>query len=202
MPFLLDYNYISLSITVPYDWSLLNLRDIRDKYTLTLRNIFDELQEISETLTLNDKYENFINAHIEVAAECKPSKQRAKPSVQWETLAIIKKCADIKTASLCNINAQKLKAQNELTHIYLKEQTEYIQNQINKIRDLVEDRQSRIAWQTVNEVRRKSTARAKPQATAKKNKYACGNNISRIYLENLLKLQMNLSQKLLVINET
>ena len=49
-------------------------------------------------------------------------------------------------------------------HIY-KEQTEYIQNQINKIRDSVEDRQSRIAWQTINEVsRRKNIAKAKLKA--------------------------------------
>ena len=50
-------------------------------------------------------------------------------------------------------------------HIYIKEKTEYIQNQIDKIRDLVEDRQSRIAWQTINEVsRRKNTAKAKLKA--------------------------------------
>ena len=75
----------------------------------------------------------------------------------------------MKTESKCNrknstnINARKLKqVQNELANIYLKEQTEYIQNQINKIRDLVEDRQSRIAWQTINEVsRRKNTVKAK-----------------------------------------
>ena len=47
-----------------------------------------------------------------------------------------------------------------------KEQTEYIQNQIDKISDSVEDRQSRIAWQTMNKVsRRKSTAKAKLKAT-------------------------------------
>ena len=41
----------------------------------------------------------------------------------------------------------------------------YIQNQIDKIRDSVEYRQSRIAWQTINEVsRRKSTAKAKLKA--------------------------------------
>ena len=57
----------------------------------------------------------------------------------------------------------KLKtAQYQLAGIYIKEQTEYIQNQIDKIRDSVEDRQSRIAWQTINEVsRRKNTAKAK-----------------------------------------
>ena len=50
---------------------------------------------------------------------------------------------------------------------YLKEQTEYLQNQINNIRDSVEDRQSRIAWQMVNEVsRRKSTVKAKLKATS------------------------------------
>ena len=47
-----------------------------------------------------------------------------------------------------NINVLKhKKAQNELANIHLKEQTEYIQNQVNKIRDSVEDRKSRIAWQ-------------------------------------------------------
>ena len=67
-----------------------------------------------------------------------------------------------------NTNALKLKkAQNGLANIYLKEQTEYIQNQIDKIRDLVEDRLSRIAWQTANKVgRRKSTAKAKLKVTS------------------------------------
>ena len=54
-------------------------------------------------LTLNEKYENFVNAHSEVvAAECIPTKQRAKPRIPWETLAVRKNHADIKTTSLCN----------------------------------------------------------------------------------------------------
>ena len=119
---------------------------MRDKYALALRKKFD-------ARTPNDKYENFINAHLEVAAECIPTKQRAKPRVPWETLAVRKKCTDVKTAFKCNrknltnINALKLKkTQNELASIYLKEETEYIQNQIDKIRDSVGDRHSRIAW--------------------------------------------------------
>ena len=49
--------------------------------------------------------------------------------------------------------------------MYLKEQREFIQNQIDKIRDSVEDRQSRIAGKTINEVsRRKSTTKAKLKA--------------------------------------
>ena len=53
----------------------------------------------------------------------------------------------MKTASLCNrrnptyANAQKLKkVQREVTNVYLREQIEYIKNQINKIRDSVEDK--------------------------------------------------------------
>ena len=71
-----------------------------------------------------------------------------------------------------NINARKLeKAQYQLAGIYLKEQSDYIQNQIDKIRDSVEDRQSRIAWQTINEVsRRKSTAKAKLKAASQQER--------------------------------
>ena len=42
-----------------------------------------------------------------------------------------------------------------------KEQKEYIQSQINKIRNLIEDGQLWKPWQTVNEVsKRKTTSRA------------------------------------------
>ena len=101
-----------------------------------------------------------------------PIKSRTKYRVPWETLAVREKRAYLKTASKSyrknptNTNALKLKkAQYQLADIYLKEQTEYIQNQIDKIKDSVEDRQSRIAWQTINELsRRKSTAKAKLKA--------------------------------------
>ena len=97
----------------------------------------------------------------------------AKYRVPWETLAVREKHALVKTASKSyrknptNTNARKLeKAQYQLAGIYLK-QAEYIQNQIDKIRDSVEDRQSRIAWQTINEVsRRGSTAKAKLKAAS------------------------------------
>ena len=58
-----------------------------------------------------------------------------------------------------------IKVLSELTNAYLKEQTEYMEDQINKIRHSVDDRQSRITRQTVNEVsKRKSATRAKLKA--------------------------------------
>ena len=59
---------------------------------------------------------------------------------------------------------------NQLAGIYLKEQAEYIQIQIDKIRDSVEDRQSRIAWQTNEVSRRKSTAKAKLKAASQQER--------------------------------
>ena len=76
-----------------------------------------------------------------------------------------------------NINALKFKkAQNELANIYLKEQTEYIQNQINKIKNSVKDRQSRVVS------RRKSTAKAKLKTTSQKERI----QLWKQHFENLL----------------
>ena len=119
-----------------------------------------------------------------------PTKLRTKSRVPWETLAVREKRADMKTASKCNrknpmnTNDLKLKkAQNELASIYLKEQTEYIQNQIDKIRDSVEDRQSRIAWQTINKAsRRKKTTKAKLKATDQQERI----KLWKQHFENLL----------------
>ena len=60
---------------------MLNKRDITNKHMTTLRNKFNALQEIYEALTPNDEYENFIKAHMEAAAECIPTKLRAKHRV-------------------------------------------------------------------------------------------------------------------------
>ena len=74
-------NAAQTTTTIHYDRSLFNNRDIRDRYMLTLRNKFDAWQEISETPTPSDEYENFVNAHLEVSTECIPIKQRAKTRV-------------------------------------------------------------------------------------------------------------------------
>ena len=169
-------NATRTATTKHYDWVLLNNRDIRDKYALELRNIFETLQEKTEKVTPNDEYENFVEAHLKAASKCIPTKPRTKYRVLWETSLV--KTSLVKTASKSyrknptNTNARKLeKAQYQLAGIYLKEQAEYIQNQIDKIRDSVEDRQSRIGWQTINEVsRRKSTAKAKLKAASQQER--------------------------------
>ena len=67
-------------------------------------------------------------------------------------------------------NKQKIyKARRELKKTYKNEQLEYIQGQINKIRNSVEDKKSPFVWQTINEVNeRKKSKRIKLKAACKK----------------------------------
>ena len=72
------YRYKTQTIKAPqYNWSALT-SDVRNHYTVTVRNKFDSLQETSERLTLNDEYENNVTAPIEIAAECIPAKPKVK----------------------------------------------------------------------------------------------------------------------------
>ena len=59
---------------------------------ITLRNKFNALQEFSETLTPNDEYKNFVNAYMEAAEECIPTKLRAKTRSSMENISnLVKK---------------------------------------------------------------------------------------------------------------
>ena len=52
-------------------------KNICNHYSLTVRNKFDTPQERFERCTPNDKYENFVTAHLE-ASECIPTKPKDK----------------------------------------------------------------------------------------------------------------------------
>ena len=164
--------------TVRYDWSTLANNDICEHYSVTVRNKFNILQETGERHSPNDEYENFVTAHLEAAAKHIPTKQRAKHTAPWETKEVREKRENVKKASLrnkknqTNTNRQNLKkAQVELAKTYKKEQLGYIQNQINKIRISVEDRQARLAWQTVNEISgRKSAPSSKLKAASQEDR--------------------------------
>ena len=77
--------------TTCYVCSSLTNTDKGNKYTITVRNKFDLLQEISETYSTNDEYENFINSYMEATTECMIIKSRAKCRVHWESLEVKKK---------------------------------------------------------------------------------------------------------------
>ena len=95
----------------------------------------------------NNEYENFVTAHIETAAECIPTltKSQMLSSIggNWRKMRWHEK------VSLLNernpILPMRRNSNPKRTNTYQKE-WEYIQGQINKIRNLVEDRQSWLVW--------------------------------------------------------
>ena len=158
---------------------MLNNRDISDKWTITLRNKVDALQKISETPTPNDEYENIVTAYMEAAAaEWIPTKLTAKYRVPLETLAVKKKESTWKPHLYTIKGIQQMPTLRNLRRhsvnqikVYPKEQTEYIQDHINKIRHSVEERQFRIARQTGNEEsKRKVNTSAKLKAARQKER--------------------------------
>ena len=70
-------NAAKRTTTSHYNGPLLYIRDISNEYTITLRYKFNALQEISD-------------AHIEVKAECVPTKLRAKHRILRKILAVKK----------------------------------------------------------------------------------------------------------------
>ena len=70
-----------------YDWSLINNRNITNKYMKTLRNKFDALQEISETLQMTNVRTSLTLTWKQNAYQPNQKSQ----TVPWETLAVTKK---------------------------------------------------------------------------------------------------------------
>ena len=137
-----------------YDWISLDNCDKNNQYMIILRNKLDTLQETSERHTLNDEYENCYYTYRS-SSWCIPTKPRAKCTILWESIAVR---GGGGKASLLNKRNKKYQSaetsSSERTNqSILKEQLEYIQGQINKIRNLVEDRQSQLVWRTVNGVK-------------------------------------------------
>ena len=70
------------------------------------------------------------------------------------------KLAQMKNRNATRANVRKHKqAQKDLEATYFNEQQKYIQTQIDRIENASENKQSSLAWQTVNEItgRKKST---------------------------------------------
>ena len=74
-----------------YYWFLLTNCYIRNKFSVTVRNKLNTLQEKFETYTPNDVYKNFIIALIKAAAECAFLPNQEQNLVSWKSIIVFKK---------------------------------------------------------------------------------------------------------------
>ena len=147
-----------------YNWDTLQTRDdIRDQYTIEVRNRFQILQNENEEESANTIYQNIMKAHKEAAEKCIPIVKKTKRKIPWETASITEKRQSVN--KLTRENPKYMEAIQELKDIYDQEQTEYIKSKIDIIKNASINKQSRIAWQTVNEISgRKTTNQSKLRA--------------------------------------
>ena len=99
-------------------------------------------------------------------------KEKVKLRIPWKNEAIVekrkKKLAQMSNRNSTRTNAKNYKqAQKDLEATYLCEQQKHIQSQIDKIENASENKQSSLAWQTVNEITgRKKPTKAKIKASS------------------------------------
>ena len=102
-----------------------------------------------------------------------PQKEKIKRKVPWENETMIekrkqlKKLAQMKNRNATTGNIRKHKqAQKDLEPTYFNEKQKYIQSQIDRIENASENKQSSLAWQTVNEITgQKKSTKAKIKAS-------------------------------------
>ena len=90
-------NATRTATTKHYDWTLLNNRDIRDKYVLETDSSHYKRRQKKVPQMTNMRIS--FNARLEAAAKCIPTKPKTKYRFPRETLEVREKRAHLKTAA-------------------------------------------------------------------------------------------------------
>ena len=107
-------------------------------------------------------------------------KPKIKSRVPWESKQVIekreclKKASNLKRTKPTKSNMAKFKkAQKDLVETYESEERLYVLSQIDKLKNAAENRQSSVAWKTVNEItERKTSSNSKLKATSQEELWA------------------------------
>jgi len=157
-----------------HDWSkLLTDNDVRLAYTVEVNNRFEVLQAADESSTAESVSTNIIRAHEYAAKRHVPSRQRRRRRVPWVDQIVLEKRTQLKDAHraillnddhVVDFTAYD-QAKRELKEAYKQSQEQYVQEKTHLITAATQQHQSRLAWQTVNEISgRKSTNQGKLRA--------------------------------------
>ena len=135
-----------------------------------------KLKEMTQrrTLSIKTSFEH-IKKQLKNAIPLRPKIKRKAP---WESDAVIAKRKNLKRIAKQsnryptrqNMNKKK-QALNELNAVYQTEQQNYIQDQIDKIKNAAENNQSSLAWKIVNDVSdRKQSSKAKLKVSSQNDR--------------------------------
>ena len=198
-------NKMRTNIKTKYDWKhLVQNKDLQNQFSVALRNRYNVLQLENENKSADSAYQNFVKAHDETAQILIPKKEKRKQKAPWENDIIhekrreLSKLARIKNTSATRHNVKMhRKAQMELESAYITEQQKYIQSQIDQIKNASENKQSSLAWKTVNEITgRKRATKAKIKASSQEERLSKWKN----HFKSLLGSQPIVSDEPIIAN--
>ena len=159
--------------TVNYDWKRLLLDEsVKTAYAVEVRNRFDLLQ-VEETVESADTiYNNVMKAHVVAAEKHVPKKPKKKKLVLFESTDVETKRQEVKKAQTLastrktrSADLALRNAKKDLEDAYTRELRNYVNEKIDIISNAAENQQSRLAWETVNELSgRKNTPTGKLRA--------------------------------------
>ena len=151
---------------VRYNWSmLLEDNNVMKRYNLEVSNKFQLLMEKEESDSANNVYRNIVIAHQESSELHIPKKVRIKKDVPWESTEVIEKREALRKAQKAE-NSKRTRAsvkrleeaKKELEECYVKAQEKYIEKKVEEIENAIECKQSKVAWNTVNEISGRKTS--------------------------------------------
>lgn len=157
-----------------FDWSTLRTdSDIRETFHIALSNRYNALQSLNTEEDINTAYVNFEKACGEAANECIPLKSTVRKRKPWQNENVERKRDALKEAAReRNQNPGEendrlvKKAKKELRETYEKEQSLYLQTQIDTISNAADNKQAALAWKTINDITgRRKTNCSKIKAT-------------------------------------
>ena len=136
------------------------------------------LQNENELDDRNITYENFVKAHREAVLNCIPLKPIKRKRVPWETPEIQIQRKKIRCSAIWkneNPGPQNVtkfnREKQKMTKLYQAELENYLQNKIALIKTYLENKQSSMAWDTINEITgRKRTSKAKLRAESQQDR--------------------------------
>ena len=136
---------------VRYDWSkLLTDNNIKELYTVKVNSRFPALQNLEENVKhSNIIYTKIISAHEDVARKYVPVKNKVKQHVQWVNDDIVEKrkymleALDYSNYVRTRNSVKKLE-DAKILESYFKEQEDYAQEKVVKIRAAADHQKSKI----------------------------------------------------------
>ena len=148
------------STSTNYDWGLLmNDQTVKHAYTVEVKNRFQALQNQNTDTNAENMYQNIILAHEESGKSHIPIRKKKKKKNTWESDEVSKKRQALHKAFEQNRsnptpqnNQIVQNAKEELDWAYLKEQENYIKNQVKKLENAHQNQKTKLVWNIVNEI--------------------------------------------------